>query len=131
MSDFHILEQVPKKDGAACAFHYATPAGNNVAGMAYSAALIEYLDSQYVKNYGTDARPISVVPDLENDDPTEYAALEAGTIAEYTTTVRYDANSNNAAKQAAVVARYDAVESKVLDEITERLRFWSGAGDAP
>ena len=130
MSDIHVLDVGSKPDNARCAFHYTTPAGNNFAGVAWSEALIEYLDDQHQPQFSGDAREPSVVPDLETDDPTEYAAIVAGTVYEIVTSVQFDANLTNAQKWALIQAAYTAEETEYESIMQERLNFWGhdGAG---
>lgn len=124
MADFHVLDITDKKDVARIAFHFAAPVGNNQAGVAYSAAYKEWREENGVTL-------ASRVPDLTNDDPTEAAAIAAGTVLEHMESVQFNANATNNQKLAAIQARWTALNASLPAEVAENLKFWGYDGDVP
>lgn len=114
MSDFHVLEVNDRKDSARVVFHFDTPAGNNAAGVAYSAALVAWKS------------PATVVPGLGQ---AEADAVAAGTVIEHVEAVAFNANATNGQKQAAIQNRWTALNGILPTRLSENLRFWGFAGD--
>lgn len=131
MTDYHILEQNPKGDGARVVYHIDTPTGTNAAGMAWSTALLEYLDDLFVPLYSGDVRPVSEVPNLDVTDPTHYAALQAGTIIEHSEQIRYPADATVPQKITRIETRGATLETQVPNQTQRRLRLWSRTDDLP
>lgn len=118
MSNYHVMEVSADHDTATVAMHFTVPDEANFASVNIRAALVEYLATRGVDNV------VTAVPWLETDNPTEYAALEAGSVFEKIERVEYDVNVTNAAKAAVIDARWTALNATIPDVLRERLKFW-------
>lgn len=118
MSNYHVLEITADKDTATVAMHFTVPDETNFASVNLRTALVQYL-----AKINPDA-PITVVPWLETEDPTEYAALAAGSVYEVMQQVEYNVNATNAEKATVIDTRWTALSSTIPDLIRERLKFW-------
>lgn len=114
MSDFHVLEINDLKDKARVGFHFDTPAGNNAANVSFATALAQW------------KAPVTAIPGLGQ---TEKDAIAAGTVIEHVETVQLNANATNGQKQAAIQAKWTALNATIPGKIAENLKFWGFAGD--
>lgn len=124
MADFHVLNINDKKDTARVAFHFAAPAGNNQANVAYSTAYKQWREEGGVTL-------ASGVPGLATDDPTEASAIAAGTVLEHIESVQFSANATNNQKLAVIQGRWTTLNGTIPTRVSENLRFWGYDGDVP
>jgi hypothetical protein len=126
MSDFHVLEINDRKDQARIVFHFAIPAGNNNANPAvpFSTAYKQWkeFDGSTLK---------SVIPNLSTINPTEDQAIKDGTVIEQVAIVEYAATANNAAKLAAIQAKWTELNAIAQTRVQDNLKFWGHAAEVP
>lgn len=107
----YVLKQISSKNGedvltatgAKVAFHVGIPADNNEIGVSYRDAVLE------------SAAP-SMIRDLENRFPSQYAKLQAGETVEIIEEVDYaDMHDSVIQKMAAISIRAASIEADVID----------------
>lgn len=118
MPDYLILGTSQKNDRSVVVVHTTTPGGTNTAGVTWVQCLIDQLDGQPFDSLV----PASVMP------AGRQAALDAGTVFEWSFTSVYDANDSAVAKQTEVENQIQAKEADILTEKQNELRFWGHTG---
>ncbi len=98
------------------------PAGNNVAGVTWKTALVEYLTAT------PDLSVTSQAPSLPVS--VTQTQLDSGDIYEWAFGVPVDANLSNGAKETEVQNFLTATEPTKISELQNRLRFWGREGSA-
>ena len=93
------------------------PAGNNVAGITWKTALVEWLESTVSK---APSLPASVTQ----------TQLDSGDSYEWPFGIPMDANLSVGAKETEVQNFLTAQESTVISTLQNRLRFWGREGSA-
>jgi hypothetical protein len=122
MSDYHVLQTNRKKDKATVAFHIPIASGINAAGVNYQTALTEF------EPFGTTD---SAVPNHDTNFASENTELVSGSMYERVETVEFDANANNAAKQAVIETRFTQLSGTVPGQLQDVLKFWGLNDDVP
>ena len=126
MSDYHILEQDKGQRGYTIAYHFPVAAGNNDAGRAWSACLVEYK----TKN---GASLTSQVPGI-----TDQAALSAGTLMEVVQFFRFSSINLTGAQKKAEVENgngsekgWNAIKTDQQNELAIILENWTRGFNVP
>ncbi len=120
MADYIVLTTGSLNNKSEVVIHSVTPTGNNVAGKTWAQALVDERGGGAFE---------SVVPASELPGGRQ-TALDAGTVFEWVRTYDYNADDNDAAKQATIEADIVADEPKMLEDIEDRLRFYGFVGTA-
>jgi hypothetical protein len=118
MSDFHALTQTENKMEVIFVFHYTTPVGQNAASVDYCDCIKKDLNPSS-----------SLVPDLQTDDPTEYAAILAGEVFEEMILLGFDADMTNQQKLNATEERWTAKNTEFQARIPIVYKFYKMAQD--
>ena len=113
MSDYHILSTTPETHEITAAFHFAVPAGNNAVGIPWRTARIQYKPS-----------PGTTVPWLAESFAEEYAAIQSGAVYEHVATIGVNANLSTAQKLALMDAAFTRLQSEILGELANVLKYW-------
>lgn len=114
MATFYVLDGAPKNNTLRVAVHIDVPSGDNAAGVPWSTALTQYLESTQ-----------SVVPWL---DQASQDALDAGTRYELQVTVEDDAEKSPADRAQTVKDTIQAAVSAETNRLGNVLRFWGHEG---
>lgn len=110
MSDMHVREKDTHNKTANCIFHFAVPATQNSIGMDWNEVI------QKAKN------PSALMAD---NDSTEKANIEAGSILEVAETVRFSSkNLTDPQRLAEIQAAYSARQSQVFTDLASELDFF-------
>jgi hypothetical protein len=124
--NYHILNLNNYKNIARVVYHFSVPDENNSIGINLRTALIQYLDL---------ARPdrvVSIVPNLQVSDITEYNNIVAGVIYEYVKEFKFsNANLSLADKRTEVDSNFTALQITVVDKLRNILSFWGMERNVP
>ena len=120
--NYHTLEmRNTKLNEVRAVFHIPIPNENNSVGINLRTALVDYLRNKSV---------VSVVPDLETVDSTEYAQIVAGEIFEHDESFKFsNAHSSLGVKQDEMDNRYVTLSSSVVTKIQKILSFYGKGRD--
>jgi len=121
MSNYHILEQSEDKKTVRTVFHLPVPDYTTEAAVKLEASLVAAKDSE---------SPVSQVPNLATDNPTEYAAIQAGKIYEHVEAVRYSSvNLTNSQRIAEIESRYKILAVDAIEPLKTRLDLFGKSAD--
>lgn len=110
MSDIHVREKDKHNKTVNCIFHFAVPATNNAAGLPWNEVI------QKAK---------SPVPLMADNDTTENAQIEAGSIYEHLELVRFSStNLTQSQRLAQIETAYQERQTTIFNTLSAELDFF-------
>jgi hypothetical protein len=110
----HAIKQSIDKRKVNFIFHYRVPAGSNANGLSYYDCIL--LDKNIVG---------SEVPNLENDEPQEYADILEGKVYEETVVLEFDPDMTNQQKLTEATTKWNAKYAEFLTELFIKYKFYT------